>query len=104
MAQDQYLSKYFTILANPKILLFTPISRFSVPAGRNLFHLSSSWLFSRFVFTHNMGGILKVDTLSESIGLNLISLMVLPGLYHIYYYLAQMIGKFSSYLLKPQNG
>lgn len=48
-------------------------------------------------------GFWRVDTLSEAIGLSLISLMVLPGLCHLYYYLAQSIGKFSAYLLKPQN-
>ena len=48
-------------------------------------------------------GVWKVDTISEAIGLCIIGLMALPGLFHIYYYLGQSIGKLSAVLLKPKE-
>ena len=48
-------------------------------------------------------GVWKVDTISEAIGLCILGLMALPGLFHIYYYLGQSIGKLSAVLLKPKE-
>lgn len=49
--------KIFYNSRKSKIVLIAFISRLGLPAGFNLFHISGSWLFGRFVFTHNMGWI-----------------------------------------------
>lgn len=54
-------------------------------------------------FTSINFGFWKVDTISESIGLCLLGLMALPGLFHIYYFLGQSFGKLSAALLQPKQ-
>jgi len=62
-------------------------------------------IFSPFLipWTSINFGFWKVDTLSEAIGLCMVGLMMAPGLFHLYYYLGQVLGNFSKYLLKPKD-
>lgn len=64
-----------------------------------------SMIFSPLIISWNPihFGVWKVDTISEAIGLCMLGLMALPGLFHIYYFLGQSIGKLSSVLLKPKE-
>lgn len=64
-----------------------------------------SMIFSPLIIPWNPihFGVWKVDTISEAIGLCILGLMALPGLFHIYYYLGQSIGKLSAVLLKPKE-
>jgi len=64
-----------------------------------------SMIFSPLIISWNPihFGVWKVDTISEAIGLCMLGLMALPGLFHIYYFLGQSIGKLSAELLKPKE-
>lgn len=76
----------FTFLVTGLVLLFTMIfSPLIVP-----------WISINF-------GFWKVDTFSEAIGLCILGIMLLPGLFHFYYYVGQAIGKFSALLLNSKG-
>ena len=64
-----------------------------------------SMIFSPLIISWNPihFGVWKVDTINEAIGLCMLGLMALPGLFHIYYFLGQSIGKLSAFLLKPKE-
>jgi len=64
-----------------------------------------SMIFSPLIISWNPihFGVWKVDTISEAIGLCMLGLMALPGLFHFYYFLGQSIGKLSAILLKPKE-
>ncbi len=64
-----------------------------------------SMIFSPLIISWNPihFGVWKVDTISEAIGLCMLGLMALPGLFHFYYFLGQSIGKLSAMLLKPKE-
>ena len=64
-----------------------------------------SMIFSPLIISWNPihFGVWKVDTISEAIGLCMLGLMTLPGLFHFYYFLGQSIGKLSAMLLKPKE-
>lgn len=87
------------------ILLKFPIGIFSFTALVTGITILFGLIFSPIIFpwtTINLG-FWKVDTISEAIGLCILGLMLLPGLFHAYYFLGQMIGKLSAILLKPNS-
>ena len=87
------------------ILLKFPIGIFSFVVLVTGITLLISMIFSPIIipFTSINFGFWKVDTISEAIGLCLLGLMALPGLFHIYYFLGQSIGKLSAALLQPKQ-
>lgn len=87
------------------ILLKFPIGIFSFVVLVTGIALLFSMIFSPIIipFSSINFGFWKVDTISEAIGLCLLGLMALPGLFHIYYFLGQSIGKLSAVLLQPKN-
>lgn len=87
------------------ILLKFPIGIFSFTALVTGITILFTFIFSPIIFpwtTINLG-FWRVDTISEAIGLCILGLMLLPGLFHVYYFLGQMIGKLSAVLLKPNS-
>ena len=87
------------------ILLKFPIGIFSFVVLVTGIALLFSMIFSPIIipFSSINFGFWTVDTISEAIGLCLLGLMALPGLFHIYYFLGQSIGKLSAVLLQPNN-
>ncbi len=87
------------------ILLKFPIGIFSFVVLVTGIALLFSMIFSPIIipFSSINFGFWQVDTISEAIGLCLLGLMALPGVFHIYYFLGQSIGKLSEVLLKPKN-
>lgn len=87
------------------ILLKFPIGIFSFVVLVTGIALLFSMIFSPIIipFSSINFGFWKVDTISEAIGLCLLGLMALPGLFHIYYFLGQSIGKLSAVLLQRKN-
>lgn len=87
------------------ILLKFPIGLVSFVILVTGIALLFSMIFSPIIipFSSINFGFWKVDTISEAIGLSLLGLMALPGVFHIYYFLGQAIGKLSEALLKPKN-
>ncbi|PKO10583.1 MAG: hypothetical protein CVU40_05630 [Chloroflexi bacterium HGW-Chloroflexi-2] len=72
------------------------VTGFAVLSAMIFSPLIVSWQWSPINF-----GLWRVDTISEAIGLCILGLMALPGVFHFYFYLSQMIGKLSEFLLKP---
>ena len=87
------------------ILLKFPIGIISFVFLVTGFAVLFSMIFSPLIISWNPihFGVWKVDTISEAIGLCMLGLMALPGLFHIYYFLGQSIGKLSAVLLKPKE-
>jgi len=87
------------------IILKFPIGIFSFVVLVTGIALLFSMIFSPIIipFSSINFGFWQVDTISEAIGLCLLGLMALPGVFHIYYFLGQSIGKLSEVLLKPKN-
>lgn len=87
------------------ILLKFPIGIISFVVLVTGFAVLISMIFSPIIVTWNPihFGFWKVDTISEAIGLCMLGLMALPGLFHFYYFLGQSIGKFSAIFLKPKT-
>lgn len=87
------------------ILLKFPIGIISFVFLVTGFAVLFSMIFSPLIISWNPihFGVWKVDTISEAIGLSMLGLMALPGLFHIYYFLGQSIGKLSAVLLKPKE-
>lgn len=87
------------------ILLKFPIGIISFVFLVTGFAVLFSMIFSPLIISWNPihFGVWKVDTISEAIGLCMVGLMALPGLFHIYYFLGQSIGKLSAVLLKPKE-
>jgi hypothetical protein len=83
------------------ILLKFPIGIFSFVILVTGFAMLLSLIFSPFIvpWVPINFGYWQVDTISEAIGLSLLGLMVLPGLFHVYYFFGQLIGKLSVLLL-----
>ena len=106
------LQKIKTFLTDPAtwkgvlfIILKFPIGIFSFVILVAGIALLFSMIFSPIIipFSTINFGFWTVDTISESIGLCLMGLMALPGLFHIYYFIGQSIGKLSAALLQPQS-
>lgn len=87
------------------ILLKFPIGIISFVLLVTGFAVLSAMIFSPLIISWQWApinfGLWRVDTISEAIGLCILGLMALPGVFHFYYYLGQMIGKLSELLLKP---
>lgn len=89
------------------ILLKFPIGIISFVALVTGFAVLSAMIFSPLIVSWQWSsinfGLWRVDTISEAIGLCMLGLMALPGLFHIYHFLGQSIGKLSAVLLKPKE-
>lgn len=109
---EPILQKIKTFLTDPAtwrgilfIFLKFPIGIFSFIVLVTGLAILFSFIISPIIFpwTSINLGFWHVDTISEAIGLSLIGMMLLPGLFHAYYFLGQMIGKLSATLLKPNS-